>query len=74
VCCVDGVPDYLDPAVNTNTNTQISYNPVSGFETFLNMYKDETGYGTSMMRSLMVWFSTPSSARVGTPSPTAARS
>jgi hypothetical protein len=32
VCCYDGVPDYLAPAVKTNTNTQISYHPVSGSE------------------------------------------
>jgi hypothetical protein len=33
------VPDYLDPAVNTNTNTQISYNPVSGSEAVLKTTK-----------------------------------
>jgi hypothetical protein len=39
VCCVDRVLDYIDPAVNTNTNTQISYNSVSSLG---NGYRDET--------------------------------
>jgi hypothetical protein len=74
VCCVDGAPGYLDPAVNTNTPIQISYHPVSGSETVGNTHRDGTGYGTSVIRCLMVGFSAPSSARVGAPSPTASRS